>query len=239
MDAASFTARHARSRRVKGLALLALAMLLSPSALAGTEQDPEIDDGRDAVTPSGNLLSAWFTAEAEGLRFTIKIESVRSPQRDMFYLVAFTHDGTRTIAGVGWDDDTRFRSYVGGPEAGRGGFGLETFANGVMEGDFRLGTPAYFTGVIPYGSVDGLEPGATLTSLHAGVTRLDRSQRTWVDVDPRSTTRTFTIEREPSMLPALSADVAAAAWTVGGAVVGGALGAAAAFGARRVFADRA
>lgn len=209
--------RNAGSVR-RHLAIVVAALMLAPLASAGTEKNPEIVD-TDPAPANGNLLAAWFETEPDTLRFTVKIEEVRGAQRDMFYLVAFTLDGTRILAGMGWDEDGNFRGYVGDTNAGRGGVGLETFANNRMRIAFEPGAPAYFRGTIPFDEVAGLEPGATLRDLHAGVTRLDRAARTWVDVDPHSTTLSYELKTRTQLVTGVA--LSPAAWTLLGAVVGG------------------
>lgn len=170
--------------------LLVLALVLSASTAASAQAPPRPPDfvDHDDAPPGGNLQKVWFDPTAEGLWFTLEIEALREPQRDHYYLVAFTIDGVRSMAGIGWDASGGLHTYAGPTSAGRGGQPIEDFANArLREAEISSGSPAYVRGLLAYGAIEGLEPGAELRDLHAGVTRLDREERAWQDVDPHPT----------------------------------------------------
>lgn len=174
------------------VALLSLHAL--PGAAAGTEAEPEVRDPSGDASPAYDLEVAWFEATRDGVRFTLRIQQAAQPQRDVLYYAAFTVEGKRWLAGVGYDDDGRLHTYLGAPNVGVGGQGPEMFANGGLEqARHQPGRPTYISAVVPYDSIDGLDSGARMENLSAGVDRVVRG-RTWLVEDLQNTDSSYTVE---------------------------------------------
>jgi hypothetical protein len=225
----------------RALPLLAAALLLlvaAPTAFAGTEDDPDVVDPADKQDPAADLRSAWLEHDARGIRFTVKVTSAGAQLRDHLYFVAFRARGESVFAAAGFTGAGDLRGYLGSPTDaswGRGGF--ETVANGgLLDVGFLPGTPAYVTAVVPWGSVEGLEPGVTVVDIRAGTTLYHRAAfAQWQGGywegghDSARSDRVLVIEAA-SVSP-----VDAWPWMATGAPVGGAL----AFGAAWPFRPRA
>lgn len=179
----------------RGVLLIVLA-LLAPTAQAGEESDPEVDDARDLRDASLDLLAAWFSADPGGVRFTIKVAALQGDVADHLYFMSFTLHGEQYLATAGYDGDGELRGHVGNPPTTRDIRGIETFEENVADLEARLGKPGYVTGVIPWNALDGLEPGVVLVDIAAGTSLYHRDRGVWEGgIDTRGTDRTYTTER--------------------------------------------
>ena len=180
----------------RGILVGLLLALLSPGALAGDEDDPEVDDARDFRDPSLDLLAAWFSPDPGGVRLTIKVAELDDELADHVYFASFTLHGERHIAAVGFDEDEDLHGHVGAPPTSPLIRGIETFDDNLVDLGFRTGSPGYVTAIIPYGEIDGLEPGAVLVDIVGGTSLYHRERGVWeANVDVRGTDRTYTVQR--------------------------------------------
>lgn len=181
----------------RGLGIVLTVLLLAPAAEAGDESDPEVDDARDLRDPSLDLLSAWFSADPKGVRFTIKLAGLEDDLADHLYFMSFTLHGARYLAVVGYDDQGDVHGHVGDPPRGaRSQGGIETLEDNLLSPEIREGTPGYVTAVIPWNGIDGLEPNVVLLDIAAGTSMYDRARDTLEgSVDTRGTDRTYTTQR--------------------------------------------
>ena len=221
------------------LAALLLALLAAPTALAGTEDQPEITDPRDQEWTPTDLLAAWFVAEKGGLRFHIQTMDGSMPERypGHVYWVSFTVAGRPVDAAVGFGHDGLMRGHLGTlPWDERRPVSYEKAANGgVVDLRSERGRPSTWSGVIPWGAVEGLEPGATLTDLRAGTSYFDLARGEWrVGLDVASTPRPFVAHPPRPLLPILVPP-----WVIPSIVVGlTVLGAAGGLGVLRLLPAR-
>lgn len=163
---------------------LLLALLALPSASAGGPADPQIRDPEDRADWSPtDLLAAWFDAEKNGLRFSIQTLDGSMPEEfpDHAYWVSFRVEGRTVEAMVGFGDDGVMRGHLGAlREVLSSRRGFDAVANGQVVGlESERGRPSTWSGLIPWGAVEGLEPDAVLTDLAAGTTFYDREAARW------------------------------------------------------------
>lgn len=160
---------------------LAALLLLAPFAHAGTESDPEVEDPADVPSDrAADILSAWLTTEAGGVRFHVKV--VDGARRlDHVYGIQFTFRDARLDALLGHDGSNRMHGYLGpdsGPAWARGGF--DDVANGEVTAlRSEGGAPATFSGLIPWSAMAGFEEGGTLEDWVAFTTKYDRTRELW------------------------------------------------------------
>lgn len=218
--------------------LLAALLLLAPLALAGTPEEPEVADPPDQRDSSLDLLAAWLEAEEDGLRLHVRTVDGSRPAEypDRLYWVQFRVGGADAFAAVGYGLDGVLRGHLGpsdGPAWARGGF--ERVANGgVVSLRADLGRPSTFSGVVPWGAVPGLQPGAEVTRIGAGTTLYDRTSGEWLGgVDSARGTGTFVADVPlpppplfPILVPRWVLHAVVAGCTLAGAAGGLALGAA-------------
>jgi hypothetical protein len=219
--------------RVRALVLALLA--LAPLASAGTEDEPEIVDPSDQEWTPTDLLAAWFTAEEGGVRFHVKTMDGSMPERypGHVYWVSFRVDATPVDAAVGFGDDGRMRGHLGAfPWEARAPRSFDKAANGgVVDLKAERGRPSTWSGVIPWGAVPGLEPGAMLVDLTAGTSYHDETRGEWrVGLDVATSAQAF-VARPPQpffpiLVPAWVLPTIVVGATVAGAA-GGLVGAAA------------
>lgn len=177
--------------RRRGAALILALLLLAPLARAGTEAAPEVDDEPDQREARVDLLSAWFEAERDGLRFTIKVVALRGAEPDHLYHVAFTVEGKRHWAGLGFTRNGTLLALLSPLDPADSRLGLETLAEGLEDVRFTPGRPATLTALIPYDRVPGLREGATIIDLAASTTVYDRRAGDWVARDERASSATY------------------------------------------------
>lgn len=187
---------------------LALGAFVLPHARAGTEDQPEITDPRDQEWTPTDLLAAWFVAEEDGLRFHVQTMDGSMPERypGHVYWVGFEVGGRPVSAAVGFGHDGLMRGHLGTfPWDERRPLSFEKAANGgVVDLRSERGRPSTWSGVIPWGAVEGLEAGATLTDLRAGTSYFDLARGQWrVGLDVASTPRPFVARPPPSFFPIL------------------------------------
>ena len=196
----------------RGLALALTVLLLAPMARAGDEADPEVDDARDLRDASLDLLSAWFTADPAGVRFTIKLAGLGDDLADHLYFITFTMHGARYVAAVGYDGDGGLHGHAGESRVLRTARGIETFPHNLADVEVDRGVPGYVTAVIPWGALDGLEPDVVLVDIAAGTSLYHRDRGAWEpSVDARGTDRTYATKR-------VLLTPGAGAWLAAGAV---------------------
>ena len=200
-----------------------MVLLLAPTALAGDEADPEVDDARDLREPGLDLLSAWFGADPDGVRFTIKVAGLdESEAADHLYFITFTMHGAQYVAAIGYDDEGRLRGHAGDVASLRRARGIETLPVNLDALEARPGAPAYLTAVIPWGGLDGLEPRTVLVDIAAGTSLYHRERGAWDrSVDARGTDRTYATTRvlvPPGWGPWLAAGGAGLVLAAGGGV---------------------
>lgn len=197
----------------RGIVLTALLALLAPGAVAGDEDDPEVDDARDFRDASLDLLAAWFSPDPSGVRLTIKVAELDEDLEDHVYFASFTLHGERHLAAVGFDGDGGLHGHVGPPPSSPTVRGIETFDDNLADLRVRTGAPGYVSAVIPYDEIDGLEPGAVLVDIVGGTSLYHRDRGIWEsNVDVRGTDRTYTVQR-------VLLDPVATRWIVGGSAV--------------------
>ena len=202
-------------------ALLAL-ILLSPAALAGTEEDPDVPGIPDHSDKSLDFLAAWFESAPDGVVFTVKVASAEKIPVNKGYVVAFDLQGVHVVAGVILDDKGKTHSYLGPSNWNRQGVGAPATVEGPLQDvSFKPGTPAYASALIPWEALPGLGPDKVLVNLYGG--SVIWTGRGWDDADQRGTSNTYIVEK--TYLPlALQRNPG---WVVGGFVVLGLAGAAA------------
>lgn len=174
-----------------------MVLLLAPTAHAGDEDDPEVDDARDLRDASLDLLSAWFSPDPDGVRFTIKVAELdEDDAADHLYFIAFTMHGAKYLAGIGYDGDGDLHGHAGDATSLRNARGIETFDDNLDDLDAQGGAPGYLSAVIPWGALDGLEPDVVLVDIAAGTSLFHRERGAWEpSVDARGTDRTYAAKR--------------------------------------------
>lgn len=140
---------------------LLLALLLGiPLAAAGTMSAPDIPDGRDVEHAGADIVGVWFEPTSLGLRVNVQVASLPNAVADHLFIVLFTIDGERHAPRIGFDGSGRLlvdSTTYGGARA-----------NGDPEAaSFAAGTPATLRMVLPWGTYDGLQVGATMSGLEA------------------------------------------------------------------------
>jgi hypothetical protein len=210
--------------------VLVLALLaLFPAASAGTEDEPEITDPSDQAWTPTDLLAAWFEADDEGVRFHVKTLDGSMPERypGHVYWVSFRVGGAPVDAAVGFGDDGRMRGHLGPfPWEARAPRSFDKAANGGLV-DLRAekGRPSTWSGVIPWGAVPSLVPGATLTDLTAGTSYHDEARGEWrVGLDVATSAQAFTARPPRPLFPILVPAWVLPAIVVGATVAGAAGG---------------
>lgn len=206
-------------------ALLVLALLLAaPIAAAGTPEEPEVVDERgDVPDTAADILSAWLAYEDAGVRFSIRTADGSRP--DLYpgfvYWIEFRAGGVTSSALIGFDARGRMHGHIGpldGPDYDRGDIGA--FANERVKSITQArGTPSTWSGVLPWGAVPGLRPGATLIDIEVGSARFDggwsgaldraRTDRAWL------ATEDVTLLTHPAFVPSVLG-VATAGGAAGG-----------------------
>lgn len=215
-----------RGRRAPLTGLLVL-ILLSPTAWAGSEAKPDIVDNRDIRDAHADLLAAWLVTEEEGLRFFVKVADGADPKSnpDYLYGVAFTVDGRTVDAIVGYDGGGNLLTYLGpdsGPNWRRGG--LERVANDlVLEPRAELGQPSVFSGLVPWGALDGFQEGIVLDGFVAFTTRYERGDGWPGAYDRASTIVPYKVERATFLASDAGLLLVAVACALAGAGIAAAL----------------
>lgn len=204
-------------------ALLALAML-APLASAGTEDDPEIDDGRDQREAWKDILSVWLEDHPDGVKFTIKVASLQSPRPGVLYTLAWN---TRSDVAIGFDGTRALRSSVDTPNGWTGeGQGPGRLDNALLAESFTPGSPAYLSAVIPSARF-GFEDGDVLRNLFSRTVYYDASTGEWVlESEIASGRRPFELGADqlfPILVPAWMLPTIVLVCTVAGAGAGFAL----------------
>lgn len=160
-------------------AFVVLALLLgAPLAAAGSEARPEVTDGADVPRRSADILALWLEDDPRGVRFTFKLAEIPGPVPRQLYEIGFSIDGRGESVAVGWDRDGRLHSSVDTPN----GWGAmpSRLDDALLDERAQLGAPAYVSAIIPWGAIDGLEPGSTLLGVGGRSTYYDESSSRWV-----------------------------------------------------------
>lgn len=172
--------------------LLAALLVCAPSALAGTEEDPDVPDVRDHDNPTLDFLAGWLETAPGGVQMTIKVAKAELRPVDKFYAFAFDLKGVHTVAFIAYDGEGRVHSDI---RSNRNLPAPEAFSEALEDVEFRPGAPAYFSAFIPWGATAGFSPGNVLVDLYAGTGTYDRRTGEWDDADGRETAETYVLER--------------------------------------------
>lgn len=178
------------------LAALALALLLTPPATAGGEQDPDVPGiAGDYDDPTLDFQGAWLENERGGIRFTIKFGGAEGPPVDHYYGIVFTIHGQRKVAVVAFDDEGNLHSDVRAPNFVRQAIrGPEDLSDNLDDVTFTPGTPAFVSATIPFRVLPELEPGKVVIDLAGATGYYQRARHNWVDSDGRETSNAFVIQ---------------------------------------------
>lgn len=200
---------------MRSLAAPLMALLLfAPLALAGTEKDPDVPGIPDYSDKTLDFLAAWFESAPDGVVFTVKVTSAEKIPVNKGYIVAFDFQGAHLVAGVVLDDKGKTHSYLGPSNWNANRVGApSTMEQPLEDVSFTPGTPAYATAKIPFDALPGLGPDKVLIDLYGGTVRYTGTG--WTDVDQRSTSNTYLVEK--AYLPL--AVQRNPAWVVAGFVV--------------------
>ena len=206
--------------RLPGLFAVAL-LLVVPSVSAGSESDPEIDDGRDQREAWKDILAVWFEDHPDGVKFTIKVAALQSPRPGLLYTLEW--NGRHDVA-IGFDGTRALRSSIDTPNGWTPeGGGLGRLDDALKEERYTPGAPAYLSGVIPRERF-GFEDGSVLSRPVATTVFYDAQAGDWIlGADIATSRATFVVGASglfPILVPEWVIPTIVLMCTAGGALGG-------------------
>ena len=199
------------------LALLLAAIVIIPTALAGSESRPDVQGKRDRDDPSGDILAAWIEKRSDGVRFTVKLASLPAGSTSRVWSVELTFAGNRASPGIGLSGRGGTLTDSGDNPSGWGG-SVPTVDGALLSPTIRAGSPAYVSATVPWGLYEGFTPDATvrLASADSAVFHPGEGWLASYDVEKASATSAFL----PILVPAWVIPTVVVACTLAGAGAG-------------------
>lgn len=165
-------------------ALILVALLTAaPLASAGSEEEPTVaDEQGDTADTAADIVRAWLAYEDDGVRVAIQTLDGSRPASfpGYVYWVQFRTGGVTSAAWLGFDSRARYHTHIGPLDSPDYDGDIGTFANeGLKDPTQDRGRPSTWTGLLPWNSVPGLRPGATLVDITFGSARYDPRTERW------------------------------------------------------------